>query len=61
MSKLRLNMACWDYDRTRALMDGRVQPEGIDLNYINLLPGRLFSECSGTMNSISPRCPCLLM
>jgi 4,5-dihydroxyphthalate decarboxylase len=36
MSKLRLSLACWNYDRTRALMDGSVQPEGIDLNYLNL-------------------------
>lgn len=33
MSKLNLTLACWDYDRTRGLMD-RVQPEGIDLNYL---------------------------
>src|SRR5688572_13787838 len=36
MSKLRLTLACWDYDRTRALADGRVQPEGIDLNLLPL-------------------------
>jgi 4,5-dihydroxyphthalate decarboxylase len=36
MSKLRLSFACWNYDRTRALMDGSVQPDGIDLNYLNL-------------------------
>jgi 4,5-dihydroxyphthalate decarboxylase len=36
VSKLRLTLACWDYDRTRALADGSVQPEGIDLNYLNL-------------------------
>lgn len=36
MSKLRLTLACWDYDRTRALADGSVQPEGIELNYVNL-------------------------
>ncbi|WP_293902241.1 ABC transporter substrate-binding protein [Phenylobacterium sp.] len=36
MSKLRLTLACWDYDRTRALADGRVTPEGIDLNLIPL-------------------------
>src|SRR3954467_10175328 len=36
MSKLRLSFACWNYDRTRALMDGTVQPDGIDLNYLNL-------------------------
>jgi 4,5-dihydroxyphthalate decarboxylase len=31
--RLRLSLACWDYDRTRALMDGRVRPDGIDLVY----------------------------
>ena len=36
MSKLRLTLACWNYDRTSALVDGRVQPDGIDLNYLNL-------------------------
>ena len=36
MSKLRLTMACWNYDRTRALMDGSVRPDGIDLTYLNL-------------------------
>jgi 4,5-dihydroxyphthalate decarboxylase len=36
VSKLRLTLACWDYDRTRALADGSVQPEGIDLNCLNL-------------------------
>ena len=34
MSKLRLTLACWDYDRTRALADGRVAPEGVDLNLL---------------------------
>ena len=36
MSRLRLTLACGDYDRTRALADGRVQPEGIDLNFLPL-------------------------
>jgi len=31
MSKLKLTLACWDHDRTRPLIDGRVQAEGIDL------------------------------
>ena len=35
MSKLRLTLACWDYDRTRALADGTVQPDGIELQYLN--------------------------
>jgi 4,5-dihydroxyphthalate decarboxylase len=36
MSKLRLTLACWDYDRARALADGEVVPEGIDLNVLAL-------------------------
>jgi 4,5-dihydroxyphthalate decarboxylase len=36
MAKLQLTLACWDYDRTRALMDGRVPIDGIELNYLNL-------------------------
>ena len=35
MAALRLTLACWDYDRTRALIDGSVAPEGIDLVYLN--------------------------
>ena len=31
MANLKLTLACWDYDRTRALFDGRVRPEGIEL------------------------------
>jgi 4,5-dihydroxyphthalate decarboxylase len=34
--KLRLSLACWDYDRTRALMDGSVRPDGVELTYLNL-------------------------
>ncbi len=36
MSKLNLTFGCWNYDRTRALMDGTVRPDGIDLNYLNM-------------------------
>ena len=36
MSRLRLTLACWDYDRTRALADGSIRPDGIDLNCLNL-------------------------
>jgi len=32
MANLKLTLACWDYDRTRALFDGRVRPEGIELD-----------------------------
>lgn len=36
MSKTKLTLACWDYDRTRALQDGRVQVEGVELTYLPL-------------------------
>jgi 4,5-dihydroxyphthalate decarboxylase len=36
MSKLQLSFGCWDYDRIKALTDGTVQPEGIDLNWLNM-------------------------
>lgn len=31
-----LTLACWDYDRTAAIAEGRVRPEGIDLTYLSL-------------------------
>lgn len=34
MTKLRMSFAGRDYDRTRALIDGRVSPNGIDLVYL---------------------------
>ena len=36
MSRLQLSFACWNYDRTRALKDGSVEVDGIDLNYLDL-------------------------
>jgi len=33
---LRLTLACWNYDRTRALADERVRADGIELNYLEL-------------------------
>ena len=42
MSKLQLSLACWDYDRTRALADGSVRAEGIDLIYNNLFVEETF-------------------
>jgi 4,5-dihydroxyphthalate decarboxylase len=36
VSKLRLTLACWNYDRTRALLEERIRPDGIDLNYLNI-------------------------
>jgi 4,5-dihydroxyphthalate decarboxylase len=36
MAKLRLTLACWNYDRTRALLEGRIPVDGIELNYLSL-------------------------
>jgi 4,5-dihydroxyphthalate decarboxylase len=42
MSKLRLTLACWDYDRTQPLINGTVVPEGIDLNFLSLVVEETF-------------------
>src|SRR5215207_3111324 len=36
MTKLKLTFGCWDYDRTRAVMDDTVRPDGIELNSLNM-------------------------
>jgi 4,5-dihydroxyphthalate decarboxylase len=36
MSRLPITIATWDYDRVRALADGRVGVEGCDVNYITM-------------------------
>ena len=42
MSKLQLSIAMGDYDRTRALFDGRVQIDGVDPVYMLLNPEEMF-------------------
>ncbi len=42
MSDLNLSLACENYDRTRALRDGTVKPEGIDINYMVLPVEEIF-------------------
>ena len=43
MARLHLSMSIGDYDRTRPLIDGTVQPEGMDLTVIPLpTPERMF-------------------
>ena len=37
-----LTLACGNYDRTRAIMDGRVRIEGCEINYISLEPEEVF-------------------
>ncbi len=36
MEKVHLTLACWDYDRTRPLQEGRVQVEGVELTFLPL-------------------------
>ena len=42
MNKLRWSVAMGDYDRTRALLDGRVQIDGVDPVYMTLYPEEMF-------------------
>jgi 4,5-dihydroxyphthalate decarboxylase len=35
-------MACWEYDRTRPLLEKRIQPEGLDLTFTCLRPEDTF-------------------
>jgi 4,5-dihydroxyphthalate decarboxylase len=60
MAKLTLALACWDYDRTRALADGRVPVDGIDLIYhalpveetfFRMLRYREFDACEMSLSS----------
>jgi 4,5-dihydroxyphthalate decarboxylase len=44
MPNLKLTLACWDYDRTRPLIDGRVKPQGIDLDIKILRPRQSFQR-----------------
>ncbi len=36
MAPLPLTFACGDYDRTRALAEGTIRPDGVDLTYLRL-------------------------
>lgn len=42
MGTLKLTLACGDYDRVAPLRDGRIRPEGVELNFIPLEPEELF-------------------
>ncbi len=39
---LLLSIACSDYDRTRAILENRVQFDGIDVTYLNLVVEEIF-------------------
>jgi 4,5-dihydroxyphthalate decarboxylase len=42
VARVDLTLACGPYDRTAALADGRIRPEGIDLNVVQLEPEEIF-------------------
>ncbi len=42
MTDLPLTIACWDYDRARPIMDGRVPIEGCDVRFLSLSPEEVF-------------------
>ncbi len=42
MALLPITVASWDYDRVRALIDGRVRAEGCEINYLALAPEECF-------------------
>jgi 4,5-dihydroxyphthalate decarboxylase len=39
---VRLTLACGHYDRTEALRDGSIKPEGVELTYVDLPPEETF-------------------
>jgi 4,5-dihydroxyphthalate decarboxylase len=39
---VRITLACWDYDRTRGILEGRIRPEGLTVDYIVLAPEETF-------------------
>jgi 4,5-dihydroxyphthalate decarboxylase len=60
MTRLNLSLACWNYDRTSALADGSVRPDGIDLNlqtleveetFFRMLRNREFDAAEMSMSS----------
>jgi 4,5-dihydroxyphthalate decarboxylase len=42
VSNLRLTFASGPYDRTMALREGTIRPEGIELNYLTMQPAEIF-------------------
>ena len=40
-ARLRLSLACWEYPRTLPILNGEVQPEGIELVTIKSRPGTI--------------------
>jgi 4,5-dihydroxyphthalate decarboxylase len=41
---MKLSFSCWNYDRVQALLDGRVTPDGIDLEFHANFPAVTFQQ-----------------
>jgi 4,5-dihydroxyphthalate decarboxylase len=44
LNKLRITLACDGYIHTRALAEGAIGVEGVDLNYITMFPAEIFQR-----------------
>ncbi|HEX4193703.1 MAG TPA: ABC transporter substrate-binding protein, partial [Stellaceae bacterium] len=44
MANLKVTLACWNYDRTRGLMDGSIRPDGVDLTYKMAFVAEIFQR-----------------
>jgi 4,5-dihydroxyphthalate decarboxylase len=47
MRRVELTIACWDYDRMRALREGTVKVEGCDITMLSLAPEEAFFRAFG--------------
>jgi len=44
MAEVPITIACGNYDRTKAIIDGRVKVDGCDVNYLPLYPEEIFQR-----------------
>ncbi len=53
-----ITIACGNYDRTKAIIDGRVKVEGCAVTYLPLYPEKFSIASSCSRNSTSLKCRC---
>src|SRR5262249_31713424 len=53
MVEVPITIACGNYDRTRAIRDGRVKVEGCEVTYLPLYPEEIFFRSSPYKKSAS--------
>jgi 4,5-dihydroxyphthalate decarboxylase len=57
MVKVPITIACGNYDRTRAICDGRVRVEGCEVTCLPLYPEEIFFRAFRIRSSTSRNCP----